>query len=217
MALPLQALRGLPCLGSFSVVQWVRHIDGPLHPRPQLRPYSVDQCIRHLKGRPGWGPTIEFRASGVWWASLSIVQQQMLAVRRDSGFGDGSTPTRDSAVSPCFHGCLAFLQRHFPQSPSPLLLDPSLYNHQKPSPRDCSTTAKLQLPAAGPSRGPASLSRVCMAAVSIVWFSFHLGLQRSAVSLSALNIFPLTRTIAPMWELDPCFSSPTCLGQVQSY
>ena len=26
---------------------------------------------------------------------------------------------------------------------------------------------------------------------------------------SALNVSPLTQTIAPMWGLDPCFSSPT--------
>ena len=31
IALPIQALRGLPCLGSFSVVQHVRHIEeGPV-------------------------------------------------------------------------------------------------------------------------------------------------------------------------------------------
>ena len=29
VALPIRALRGLPCLGSFSVVQCVRHIEGP--------------------------------------------------------------------------------------------------------------------------------------------------------------------------------------------
>ena len=28
VALPIQALRGLPCLGSFSVVHHVRHIEG---------------------------------------------------------------------------------------------------------------------------------------------------------------------------------------------
>ena len=28
IALPVQALRGLPCLGSFSVVRLIRHIDG---------------------------------------------------------------------------------------------------------------------------------------------------------------------------------------------
>ena len=49
---PVQALRGLPCLGSFSVV-W---------------------RIRHIEGHPHWGPTLQFSASGVWWAILSIVQ-----------------------------------------------------------------------------------------------------------------------------------------------
>ena len=45
----------------------------------------------------------------------------------------------------------------------------------------------------------------------------HLSCHRSAVSLSALNVSPLTQTIAPMWGSDPCFSSPTLGGQVQSY
>ena len=39
---------------------------------------------------------------------------------------------------------------------------------------------------------------------------FQLGCHRSAVSLSALNVPPLTQTIALMWRADPCFSSPTC-------
>ena len=43
--------------------------------------------------------------------------------------------------------------------------------------------------------------------------SFHLGCHRSAVSLSAFNVSPLTQTIAMMWGLDLCFSSPTCWGQ----
>ena len=47
-------LRGLPCLGSFSIVQHIRHIDGP----PWLGSYSVDWRIRHLKGHPWWGPTL---------------------------------------------------------------------------------------------------------------------------------------------------------------
>ena len=53
VAPPVQALIGLPCLGSFSIVQCVRHIEGP----PWLRSYSVDQGIRHLKWHPGWGLT----------------------------------------------------------------------------------------------------------------------------------------------------------------
>ena len=78
-------------------------------------------------------------------------------------------PTCDSVVSPCFHGCLAFLHRHFPpQSPPSHPLDPSLCSQQQPSAWDCSTIPKLQLPAAAPSKEPAYLSRVCMAAARTV-------------------------------------------------
>ena len=124
----------------------------------------------------------------------------------------------DSAVWPCFHGCLAFLHGHFPpQSPPSHPLGPILHSQDEPSPCDCSAIPKLQLPAAAPSRGPASLSGVYMAAARTVWFSFHLGCHRSAISLSALNVSPLTQTFAQMWGSDPCFSSLTCWGQVQSY
>ena len=59
---------------------------------------------------------------------------------------------RDSAVSPCFHGCPAFLHGHFPpQSPPPGPLNLSLCSQKQPSPRDCSTVPKLWLPAAVPS------------------------------------------------------------------
>ena len=66
--------------------------------------------------------------------------------------------TEDSAVSPCFHGHLAFLHRHFPpQSPPSHPLYLFLHNQQQPSPWDCSTIPKLQLPASAPSRRPAFL------------------------------------------------------------
>ena len=124
--------------------------------------------------------------------------------------GDGSTPMHDSAVLPCFHGCRTFLHRHFPpQSPPSPPLDPSLCSQQQPWPRDDSSIPKLQLPAAAPSKG-------CMAAARTVGFSCHLGLHRSAVPLSALNVSPLTQTTDLVWGLDPCFSSPTRRGQVQS-
>ena len=42
IALLLQALRGLPCLGSFSVVQ----------------------CVRNIEGTPDWGPAPQIHASG---------------------------------------------------------------------------------------------------------------------------------------------------------
>ena len=121
----------------------------------------------------------------------------MLACRGIEAMAMASPAIRDSAVSPCFLGCLAFLHRHFPpQSPPSHPLDLSLSHQRQPSPWDCSTIPKLQLPAAAPSRGPVSLSRVCMAAGRTVRFSFHLGCHRSAVSLSALNISPLTQIIA---------------------
>ena len=53
IALPFQGLRGLPCLGFFSV-QRVRPTDGA----PWLESYFVDRCIRLLKGHPGWCPTL---------------------------------------------------------------------------------------------------------------------------------------------------------------
>ena len=127
-------------------------------------------------------------------------------------------PTHDSAVLPCFHGCLTFLHRHFPPQSHPSHpLEPSLRSQQQPSPWDCSTTPKLQLPSTAPSRRPAFLPGVFMAAARTVWFSFHLACHRSAVSLSALNVSPLTQTIVRMWGSDPCFSSSTHWGQVQSY
>ena len=57
VAPPIQALRGLPCLGSFSAVGSSRHIEGP----PRLGSYSADPCLRHLKGHP-------------WVGSYSVVQ-----------------------------------------------------------------------------------------------------------------------------------------------
>ena len=61
---------------------------------------------------------------------------------------------------------------------------------------DCSTIPKLQLPAT-------ATSRVCMSAERTDRFSFHSGCHRSAVSLSALNVSPLTQTVAPMWGWTP--------------
>ena len=137
---PIQALWGFPCLGSFSVVQHIKHIERPTPPR--LGSYSTVQCLRCLLGQPLYRSATH---AGMWG---------------DRGYSDGSAPMRDSEVLPSFYGYLAFLHRHFPpQSPPSHPLDPSLYSQQHPSPGDCSTIPKL--PAAVPSRGPASLSRVC--------------------------------------------------------
>ena len=74
--------------------------------------------------------------------------------------------TCGSAVSSCFHSCPAFLHKHFPpQSPSSPPLNLCLCSQQQPLPQDHST---LPNPAASLSRGPSSLSRVCMAAARTV-------------------------------------------------
>ena len=67
---------------------------------PWVGSYSVIQCIRHLMGQP-----LLF-SCGCW---LCGEREAMVMA---------PPPTYDSAVSPCFHGCPAFLHRHFPpQSP----------------------------------------------------------------------------------------------------
>ena len=54
LVLPVQVLRGLPCLGSFSVVWCIRHIEGP----HWLGSDSVDHSVRHLNGHPVWDHTL---------------------------------------------------------------------------------------------------------------------------------------------------------------
>ena len=80
------------------------------------------------------------------------------------------------------------------------MLTPWKKSYEQPFPWHRSTIPKLQLPAL--SRRPAFLSSICMTEARTAWFSFHLGCQRSAVSLSALNVSPLTQTIALLWGLD---------------
>ena len=146
---------------------------------PWVGSYSVVQCVMCLMGQPLYCSAAN---AGMWG---------------ERGYGDGSTPYTLLRSISFFHGYGAFLHGHFPPpSPPSHPLALSLCSHQQPVPWDSSTISKLHLPVAVPSRGPASLSRVCMAVVRTVWFSFHLGCHRSAVSL--LNVSPLTQTIVPM-------------------
>ena len=72
---------------------------------PWVGSYSVVQCIKRLMGQPLCSAT----DAGVWGEAMVMAPP----------------PPHDSAVSPCFHGCLAFLHRHFPpQSPPSHPLDP---------------------------------------------------------------------------------------------
>ena len=87
-------------------------------------------------------------------------------------------------------------------------LDPPLHSQKQPSHWDCSTIPKLQLPAAMPSRGSASLSGVWMATARTVWFSFHLGCHRSAVLGSALKIFSSDSDNCPYVGIGPLLQFP---------
>ena len=117
---------------------------------PWVGSYSVVQCIRHLMGQPLYCSAAN---AGMWREAMVMALHSV----------------SDSAVLPCSHGCPAFLCRHFPpRSPPSYPLDPSLHSQQQLSNWVCSTIPKLQLPAAAPSRVPASLSRVCMAVARTV-------------------------------------------------
>ena len=122
----------------------------------------------------------------------------------ERGYGDDSTPymwLSSIALLPWLPG---FPPPAFPTMISSLNpLNPSLCYQQQPSPWHCSTIPKFPFPAAVPSRWPAYLSGLCMAVARTVWFSFHLGCHRSAVSLSALNVSPLTQTVALLWNWTP--------------
>ena len=111
---------------------------------PWVGSYSVVQRVRHLMGQPPYCSA----------ALLACGEREAMVM--------APTPRRDSAdLSPYFHGCLAFLHQHFPpRSPPSHPLSPCLHSQQEPSPWDCSTIPKLQLPVAAPSRRPAFLSGV---------------------------------------------------------
>ena len=140
-----QAHRGAPLAG----VLLCSLVCQALKRAPLVGSYCLVQCLRCLMGQP-----LCCSAAGLCG---------------ERGCGEGSTPYADSAVSPCFHGCPAFLHRHFPpQSPPSHPLDQSLHSQQHSSPWDCSTIPQLQLPATAPSRGQAFLSRICIAVARTV-------------------------------------------------
>ena len=122
-----------------------------------------------LKGAPWVGSFSEFQCIKAFDGPASLLFSCRCWHLEKEAMVMAPPPTHDSAVSPCFHGCLSFLHRYFPpQSPPSHPLSPSLCSQQQPSPWDCSTIPKLQLPAAAPSRGSVSLSGVCMVAATTV-------------------------------------------------
>ena len=143
-------------------------------------------------------------ASGIWWASLSIVQLPMLVCGEREAM----------VMAPPLH-----VTQQCRLASMPALLSSTGISHHDLLPHipliclssvnsSSSTIPKLQLPAAVPSRRPAFLSGVCMPVARTVWFSYHLGCHRSAVSLSAINVSSLTQTIAPLWGIRPLLQLP---------
>ena len=140
---PGQVLRGHPCLGSFSVIQRVRHIEGA----PLAGVLLCSSVVRHLMGQPLYYSAANAGMCGgretLWWwlHPLHVTQQYHLA----------SMAAQLSSTSISHHTLLSYIP-----------LNPSFHHQQQPSPWDCSTIPKLQLPAAAPSRGSTSLFKVCM-------------------------------------------------------
>ena len=132
----------------------------------------------------------------------------------ERGYGDGSTPhawLSSIALLPWLPG---FLHRHFPpQSPLSHPVHSSLHSQQQRLPWDCSTIPKFQLPATAPSRGPESLSRVCMAVARTVWFSLQLVCHRSAVSPSALKFILWLRQLPQCGDQTPASIPPLAEGR----
>ena len=80
IALPVQALKGLPCLEPFSVVRCIRHIEGP----PWPGSYSVVQCFRCLGPLSslllrGWCRHVGKERLWWWLHPLGVTQQYHLA------------------------------------------------------------------------------------------------------------------------------------------
>ena len=138
-----------------------------------------------------------------------IVQLPILAVGwGEIDYGDGSTPL--SMTQPY---CPASMAAQLSSTTSPQSLCPQ---STAALALDCSTipNSSSQLLCLPGDQHPCT-GYVWLQQVLSDSHSFRL--PQITVSLSALNVSPLTQTVAPLWGSDRYFSSPTCQGQVQSY
>jgi len=134
---------------SFSIAQCSRYSKAPMNG------VFIASCNRHLKGHLLWGLSLLVSC----WCQSVVKEATVIS----------PPPVCDSAVSPCLHGCLTFLQRYFlPWSPPSHPLRPSLRSQQEISPWNYSPILMQQLSAALHSRELATLSRVLKALASIV-------------------------------------------------
>ena len=144
-----QAFRGAPWLGSYSLVWRISHLNE--HPGWVL----LCSSVHHVFDGPAsllfscqcW--CLGRERLWYWPHPLCVTRQYRLA----------SVAAWLSSTGISHHNLLPHL---------PVIC---LYSQQQPSPWDCSTIPKLQLPATMPPRRPG----VRMAAARTACFSFHLG------------------------------------------
>ena len=122
--------------------------------------YSVDQASGTLRSTLA-GVPLCISVSQAFDRPVSIVQLPVLACWKRKPVVMAPPLIPDSAVSLCLHGSFSStgISHHNLPPHIPLI---HLHSQQQPLPLDCSRIPKFQLPSAKPSRGPVSLSRVCM-------------------------------------------------------
>ena len=153
IAPPIKHSEGSPVWGPSLLLARQAHKGAP-----RLRSYSVDWCTRHLEGTLGAALLCSLVCQSLSGPVSVLFSGRCWCVGREDILM-APPPKCESAVLPCFHGSPAFFHRYFPpQSPPSHPFSPSLCSQQQPSPWDCSTIPKLQLPVAAPSRAPVSLS-----------------------------------------------------------
>ena len=118
------------------------HRGDPLGGLPWRGSYSVDRQVRHLMGQPLYCSATDAGSVGReglwrWLHPLHMTQC----------YGLASMASQLSSTGISYHNLLLHISSVCLSAIS-----------SSPLPWDCSTIPKLQLPAAAPSRGPASLS-----------------------------------------------------------
>ena len=110
-------LRGLPCLGSFSVVDHTHQA----HRGPLLAGVLICRsACQALKGTPWVG------SSSVVQCVRQLVGQPLYCSSSHAGCGGREAVVMAPSPTPCFHGCPPFLQGHFPPHLLPYITSVSL-------------------------------------------------------------------------------------------
>ena len=127
----------------------------------------------------------------------------------ERGCGDGAACFAWASSIPCFQDRLAFLHRHFPsRSPPSHPLHPSLCGQQQPLPWEEPSTPA---PSSCAFRGTCLSVQGMYVARTVTLLPFRL--PQISCSRSALNVSPLTQTVAWLWGSDPASVSLPAEGR----